>query len=256
MSRNIKWRHFYSGKWHPFAAPPYASFMGNKPPQSPHLFKVFAGKDRQGLIVRYPYQDDADVAFGYVEAAKRLAASFQGQPLDDTILMPFMYLWRHAVELSLKHQIKLAAKLRQANGEQDALLDPDRLRGWLMRTHSMRDLATELAGHFAQLDLPEMPNDTRRTLSWLIEADPKGQTFRYSGGLPDTQDFIDFLALSRCLEETYNMVSVGIDVLWAYSAMQEDFLAERHEVEAEMRAEYEAEMRAEYEAEIGSYIEY
>lgn len=230
--------------------------MGNKPPQSPHLFKVFASKDQQSLIVRYPYQDDSDVEFGYVEAARRLGASFQGQPLDDAILMPFMYLWRHAVELSLKQQIKFAAKLRQANGDQDVLLDSARLRGWLTRTHSMRELATALAGHFAQLDLPEMPNDTRRTLSWLIEADPKGQTFRYSGGLPDTQDFIDFHELGKCLEETYNIVSAGIDVLSAYSEGQSDFLAERREFEAEMRAEYEAEMRGEYEDEIGSCIEY
>jgi hypothetical protein len=226
--------------------------MGNKPQQSPHLFKVFASQDRESLIVRYPYQDDSDVEFGYVEAARRLAASFRGQPIDDTILMPFMYLWRHAVELSLKQQIKYAAKLRRANGEDDATLDPEKLRGWLNRTHSMRDMATELAGHFAHLDLPEMPSDTRRTLSWLIEADPKGQTFRYSGGLPDTQDFIDFHALAQCLEETYNMVSAGIDVLAAYGEAQEDFLAERREFDAEMRAEYEAEMRAEY----GNYNEY
>jgi hypothetical protein len=230
--------------------------MGNKPAKSPHLFKVFANNDHQSLIVRYPYQDDSDVEFGYVEAAKRLAASFKSQPIDDTILMPFMYLWRHAVELSLKQQIKLAARLRRANGEQDEVLDPERLRGWLNRTHSMRALATELAGHFAQLDLPEMPKDTSRALSWLIEADPNGQTFRYSGGLPDTQDFIDFHALSTCLEETYNIVSAGIDVLWAYSEAQEDFLAERREFEAEMRAEYEAEMRAEYESQVGSYFEH
>jgi hypothetical protein len=230
--------------------------MGNKPAQSPHLFKVFASNDHQSLVVRYPYQKDSDVEFGYVEAAKRLAASFQGQPIDDTILMPFMYLWRHAVELSLKQQIKLAARLRRANGDQDESLDPERLRGWLNRTHSMRALAKELAGHFVQLDLPEMPKDTSRTLSWLIEADPNGQTFRYSGGLPDTQDFIDFHALSKCLEEAYNIVSAGIDVLWAYGAAQEDFLAERREFEAEMRAEYEAEMRAEYESEAGSYFEY
>lgn len=62
--------------------------------------------------MRYPYQDDSDVEFGYAEAARRLAASFRGQPIDDAILMPFMYLWRHAVELSLKQQIKYAATLR------------------------------------------------------------------------------------------------------------------------------------------------
>ncbi|GGH94650.1 hypothetical protein ACFFGR_02710 [Arthrobacter liuii] len=234
----------------------YASSMGKKPARSPHLFRVFKSTDRQSLIVRYPYQDDSDLEYGYAEAAKRLAASFQGQPIDDTILLPFMYLWRHAVELSLKQQIKLAARLRRANGEEDESLDPEKLRGWLNRTHSMRELATSLAAHFAELDLPKMPQETNRTLSWFIDADPNGQTFRYAGGLPDTQDFIDFPALNKCLEDTYNMVSAGIDVLWAYSEAQEDFLAERREFEAEMRADFEAEMRAEYGSEFGGYADY
>jgi hypothetical protein len=232
------------------------SFMGKKPAKSPHLFRVFKSTDRQSLIVRHGYQTDADLEFGYAEAAKRLGASFQGQPIDDTILLPFMYLWRHAVELSLKQQIKLAARLRRANSDEDESLDPEKLRGWLNRTHSMRELATELANHFSKLDLPKMPQETTRTLSWLIEADPNGQTFRYAGGLADTQDFIDFPALNKCLEDTYKIVSAGIDVLWEYSQAQDDFLAERRAFEAEMQADFEAEMRAEYGSEFEGYADY
>lgn len=224
--------------------------MGKKPKESPHLFKVFASEDRQSLIVRYPYQRDSDVEFGFAEAARRLAASFRGQPIDDTILMPFMFLWRHAIELSLKDQIRYAARLRRENGEEDEALAADSVRMRLTNTHRLGQLARELAQHFEALDLPAMPDGTRRTLEWLVAADPDGLTFRYSGGLPDTQDFIDFPGLNKCLAETYDMVSAGLDVLDAYGDAQEDLLAERRAFEAEIRADYEAEMRSYFGYEI------
>lgn len=58
-------------------------------------------------------------------------------------------------------------------------------------------LAVELETHFSRLDLPTLPDGTRRTLAWLVAADPSGLAFRYSGELPDTQDFIDFPKLSK-----------------------------------------------------------
>lgn len=213
--------------------------MAGKSSDSPHLFKVFPGKDPRSLIVRYPFQDDSDVEYGFAEAARRLAQSFSGEPIDDVILMPFLFLWRHAIELSLKNQIRTAVTLRKLNGEDDPSLNKDEVTARLTKTHRIGQLAKELAGHFSHLDLPAMPEETRRTLEWLVAADPAGLAFRYSGALPDTQDFIDFPKLSGSLEDTYNMVSAGKDVLWAYGEAQDEFLA----IQREQQAEYEAEMR-------------
>jgi len=202
--------------------------------------------------VRFPYQDDSDVEFGFAEAARRLAATFSAQPIDDVILLPFLFLWRHAIELSLKVQIRYAARLRRLNGDDEDKLGAEAVGARLIKTHRIGQLARELAEHFANLDLPAMPQETKRTLDWLVAADPNGLAFRYSGELPDTQDFIDFAQLSKSLEETYNMVSLGLDVLSAYGESQDEFLA----IQQEQRAEFEAEMRAEYETEMRQHMDY
>lgn len=207
--------------------------------RTPHLFKVFPGNDRRSLIVRYPYQNDDALEFGFAQAAKRLAATFKAQPIDDTILLPFLFLWRHAIELALKGQIRYATRLRRLNGDDSPDLDADKVNQRLTKTHRIGQLAKELAKHFAALDLPSMPEETRLTLEWLVAADPNGLAFRYSGGLPDTQDFIDFLQLSAAMEETYNMVAAGADVLDAYGDAQAEYL----DIQREQQAEYEAEMR-------------
>ena len=45
---------------------------------------------------------DGHIEFEYGDAAQRRAAPLQWQPIDDAIRMPFVYLRRHRVELSLK----------------------------------------------------------------------------------------------------------------------------------------------------------
>jgi len=145
--------------------------MAGKSSDSPHLFKVFPGNDPRSLIVRYPFQDDSDVEVGFAEAAKRLAQSFSGEPIDDVILMPFLFLWRHAIELSLKDQIKTAITFRKLNGDDDPSLNKDEVVARLTKTHRIGQLAKELAGHFSRLDLPAMPAETGRTLEWLVAAD-------------------------------------------------------------------------------------
>jgi len=61
------------------------------------------------LIARYPYRTDRDYAFFYHEAANRLASTYTGKTIDDTILIPFLMLYRHAFELQLKNCIRYLA---------------------------------------------------------------------------------------------------------------------------------------------------
>ena len=56
------------------------------------------------------------VAVGYADAARRLDASYEGEPWGDVMLLPFLFLWRQALELQLKVNIRELAQLRKAGG--------------------------------------------------------------------------------------------------------------------------------------------
>lgn len=64
------------------------------------------------LIVRYPCQTDEDYACAYHYSAQRLASTFKGRPIDDLILLPFLSLYRQAIELQLKDAIRCLVELR------------------------------------------------------------------------------------------------------------------------------------------------
>jgi hypothetical protein len=71
---------------------------GKKEPTG--LFAKVPTTEYNRLIVRYPYQNDSDYAMAYHEAGNRLASTYKGQPIDDTMLLPFLNLCRQAFELS------------------------------------------------------------------------------------------------------------------------------------------------------------
>ncbi|AQP44812.1 hypothetical protein [Tessaracoccus flavus] len=86
------------------------------------LFENAQATDLTRFIVFDPDMDERAVAAGYEEAAKRLASSVTGKPVDDLILMPLLFLWRQAIELILKATIRDLCKIRRARGEnQDEL---------------------------------------------------------------------------------------------------------------------------------------
>lgn len=213
---------------------------------SPRLFRVHKGADPRSLIVRYPYQDNSDLQFGFIESARRLAASFTAEPVDDVILFPVLYLYRHGIELSLKDSIRYAVILRRRNGETEPKLTTEQTNKRLI-THSIGALSAELGAHLKQLDLDAMPKETVRTLGWLAEADPNGVAFRYSTDFSSTQDFINFPELVKSLDETYRMVDAANDVLSAYSEMQDEYLS----MVSEQESEYRDEMRQMFEERSG-----
>src|SRR5690349_9676010 len=62
------------------------------------------------------------VAIGYADAARRLSSSYRGEPWDDVMLLPFLFVWRQAIELQLKINIRGLATLRRRAGEADEWL--------------------------------------------------------------------------------------------------------------------------------------
>lgn len=192
--------------------------------KSLRLFQAVPNKVYSRLIVRYPYQTDVNYAFAYQFAAKRLADTFGGQPIDDLILLPYLTLYRQAFELELKNTIRALVRTRMVyvEGRTPSLLDAiseERFKGEF--GHNLYKLLNEAKKHYAALDMPEpFPSDVSQLLIMLHEADETGTAFRYAGQLPDVQDYADFPDLAAMLDEQFGMLSVVEDyVEGLYSPM-------------------------------------
>lgn len=220
----------------------------DEPEPSPALFTTFPGTAHHRLIVRYPYETDARLSYQFADAAGRLATTYAGRPEDDSMLIPWLYLYRHAIELSLKSSIRIAVQLRRNNGDHSDDLETEALAKRLRRTygHKLKPLIDELNSHLAALKIAAVPAETVEVVELLNLADPGGMAFRYAGELPNGQDSMDFPALSQALGEAYSMVATTEDLLDDYGQSQSDWLAHKQDIEAEMRAEFEAEMRWSY----------
>lgn len=175
------------------------------------------------LVVRYPYQRVSDYAFAYHESAKRLASTFSGRPEDDTILIPFLMLYRHAYELRLKHLAAYLAGVRHQHREpSNPDLEPRRVQKRLRYEHGHRlaPLLAEVREHFAALSLPdEIPTSITETIDLLHEADSTGMGFRYAHQLPDTQEHTSFPALAALLDDQLDQLALiedYVDGLFRY----------------------------------------
>jgi hypothetical protein len=179
------------------------------------LFAKVPGKAYNRLIFRYPYQDDTMLAFSYHEAAKRLADSYRGEPIDDTMLLPFLTLYRQAFELRLKEMIRSFASLRRRFYEPaNPDLQPDKLEKRLRSHalgHNLEALLNEMLAHANELESAgDFPDSTRELVMLLHEADSSGTAFRYSGELPDIQESLDFPDLAALLDQEFTMLG-GIE---------------------------------------------
>lgn len=217
----------------------------------PEIFQKFPSSDHKSAVVHHARLELYGIELGYAEAARRIAKSInKNEAFDDLVLIPFMFLWRHAIELTLKGQIRHALELRSWTDLDGANAEKERLKSLLESKHNLQLLAQELAVLFNSMGLPKLPADTHKSLTWLANSDPNGQAFRYAGKADNDQSHINFPALAEGIEDVYEMVSVGRDVLAFHEGLLQDQMEELWSVEAEVRAEFEAEMRAEYEAEM------
>jgi len=198
---------------------------GSRPSGKPlRLLKAVPNKVYNRLIVRYPYQTDRDYALFYHESASRLASTFEGRPMDDLILIPFLMLYRQAFELQLKNFVRYLAKVRQDYHEPQNLdLDRDVIDTRLAREigHNLAKLLNEVLTHYDALDLSErFPDSTNRLILMIHDADDRGTTFRYAGQMPASHDRADFPDLVSLLNEEYTLlVAVEDWVDGIYSAV-------------------------------------
>ncbi|MGO4192250.1 hypothetical protein AB4Y67_11335 [Arthrobacter sp. YAF17] len=175
------------------------------------------------LVIQWPHQTDRDLAFFYSESANRLASTFSGRPIDDTILLPFLMLYRQAFELQLKSFTKYLAAMRRKHREPN---NPDLSTEAIAKKlrsrdvgHKLAPLLQELIGHYTALQLSEpFPIEVEKLLVLMHQADEPGTYFRYSGNLPDHQTNVDFPDLVERFKEQFGTLQAVED--WAYDQFQ------------------------------------
>jgi hypothetical protein len=180
------------------------------------LFTAHASSGFANLIQYNEYMmDERLVAIGYSDAGHRLEASYQAQPWDDVMLLPFLFLWRQAIELQLKANIRDLATLRWRRGETEDRLRSDivdkRLQDPRQVGHNLVKLIAEHDEHIVALGLQEIPADVIRTLELLAALDNAGTGFRYAGVLKAPSADLNFRSLAKSLDEAFRLLQVVID---------------------------------------------
>lgn len=179
------------------------------------LLTSVPNEDYSRLVVRYPHQTDAQYAYAYHFAARRLATTFRGESEDDLLLLPFLALYRQAFELQLKSTIRslVGLRIRYIDGATTELLEAvseGRLKDDL--GHNLYRLLNEAKKHFEALDLPEkFPKSVEGMIAKIHEADEAGIAFRYAGLLPETQEQADFPDLAAMLDRELEILCVVTD---------------------------------------------
>lgn len=184
------------------------------------LLEAVPATQQDRLIVKAPYENDRHFSAFYHESAKRLAATFRGQPQDDMILLPFLGLYRQAYELALKSFIRgLAKERRRIHNSGDPDLDPAVIEENFLskQGHSLHKLMNQLQVHWKALDFEQdIPADLIKLIMQMHETDPAGTSFRYSSkNQPTGQVRSDFPALVKMLDG-------GLRQLWSVEDWADD----------------------------------
>lgn len=183
---------------------------------SAELFAVNEATSLSHLIVFDPDMSETMLAVGYDDAAQRLAASYKGEPWDDVILLPLLFLWRQAIELSMKAAIRDLCRLRRINGDSDDKLIAVNVNKRLRSSkvgHRLGALMEELKEHLSAVGGPTMPLEVQETIEQLKELDESGTGFRYANSLKVKEARINVATLTETLRHAWLTVHVTIDAV-------------------------------------------
>ena len=174
-------------------------------------------------------EDDSTLAMGFASAADLIVDDWERGARDDSMAVPMMYLYRHAMELALKQSVRdVATRLRAAK---DAELG-----------HSLAALAGELQRLLARLNIQTLPDEVMATLDALHKSDATGEAFRYSlhresGGFAQTrpeQLRVDIVALRARLRESFGIIVYGLSgVLEAHDDYRAELLSYAEDLSGE-----------------------
>jgi len=190
---------------------------------APSIFSAFPAENDEHLIMRWG-KHFRSIPYEFSAAARRLASTLTGDPTDDALLHPLLYLYRHAIEMAMKQSILDAAELRRFRGESDPDLDEAALTKRLNTKirHNLTLLLDEYDAQLAAARLQALPEGTRRGIQLIVNADPVGNSFRFPVEFFGSEH-INFVALSNFLDETFHTVDATVDVIAAARDIEQDY---------------------------------
>lgn len=187
------------------------------------------GKEAKNLFTDLMAGRWSIYAQGYRRAADALVDLVEGEPPDDVLLLPIVFLYRHFVELTLKDIcLKLVSLCHVA-------FDPKQIT-----THKLVPLWEFLKAHMNcirdEMQDKEIVPALDKLLGELSDLDPDSMHFRYAVDknfdnvvLPRS---LSMETLKSTMEKIYNgfsYIEAGIDLEW-----------EARDFDAELRAEVES----------------
>ena len=168
---------------------------------------------------------DLGIPGSFFEAAHRLIRSARDGEDREQVLLPILYLYRHAIEQLLKRIVHEAAALRRAHGESDESLSHAVVQATLERQirHDIRKLLAKIDAHFEVLQAAPISARSRRLLELLIETDNRGNAFRFAGQLTEQHISIDLIRLSADLDSLYWELTGAVDYLDSLTSAQSEW---------------------------------
>lgn len=176
-------------------------------PDLPPLFAAYSIADRPWVgTFWWGGMSDAVLPDSYLEAARRLQVGAKDGADAERVLLPILYLYRHAIELQLKRAIQEAVAVRRALGDDAADLEYAAVSTRLMSSalgHKLWKLLRELEMHLGELELEALPDSSRKLLKRLNDTDLASTGFRYADTLKHAHVSIDLDRLAADLVEVY-----------------------------------------------------
>lgn len=209
------------------------------------------GDWRANAMIGGPWEDDAALAAGFLDAADILVEHWCANQRD-ILVVPIFLNYRHGIELALKNAIRSAARCLRRDRDDDPAIHPDIVDQRLTSTHSIGRLASTLNEYLGRLRLGDdsrLDPDTQEVLDSLHALDANGQAFRYSTvktgsgkntkivpARPDLQH-IDLPATAQALHDAGILVLLGVSTqLDVYEEYQQEEY-ERYQQELTEHAE-------------------
>lgn len=183
----------------------------------PHdnLWDSHPATGRDHLIQYNPhFMDETIVAAGFADAARRLRDSYRSEAWDDVILLPFRFLWRHAIEVQMKIDIRSLTTLRRREGDSGVRVASNEVANRLRYKigHDLRGLVSELNEHIQALKLKPLTVEVLATIEGLAGMDNRsGTAFRYTGILAAGPADLNIDSLATSLNDAYEQLSVVVD---------------------------------------------
>lgn len=186
--------------------------QGNQPIA---LFKRHPRTDPETLVIHNQVYRLDELSGAYYESALVISSKFDGQAPSDTFLLPYLFLMRHAFELSLKYGIIVLKELKIEH----FAADPNVAFNYISPIdyvtdigHNLMKLFNEFKREYNSFDFPEQfPKGLETVLNLLHQADISSTEFRYGTQPQDEPSYIDSESLCKELSEQFRKLETVID---------------------------------------------